>query len=788
MVPGKLLAITLARAYLGSSYGGKSMIGNIFRFVTFLAISFSALAGAETKNVRWTGAEDTDGSLAHVINVLNQKTGYGFKATDFRLIEEKPLATSHYVFYSQVGGGVPLKKKTLQIWRALDATGTLIQAEAFVDKPLSAETLRILSANVSLSSQSTMQIVRKLVRAHADDKSIRDVAWEDNWDNGALVRTVAITGKRGIHKFEISIRDRKVLSQRYNEFPQDDHRSAEYSVKAKIYPIYEEIEGGNNALLPRVDVDLRYLSSEVTQGNPDVFAPLKTVRYIDEKHDPVLGQTEEGRKLGFWSMTYLKGQARALSAKLPLQTNDLSKGPAVLDGRYASIHLEPNVPKAFKGLDFTPAVSSIFQPHWQKATDLEDTEELAVTNALRGKPLKTVNEAYDRQVRRLPNHDAASYINDGFDEVQMYWAINRLFESLQPMGFTDPELSTRPYRAYLFDPDVSMRDNAYYHDDTIHFTTYSGKHPNMARDNSTIWHEMGHGVQDRLMGDHYKFADTGGLNEGMADFVAQLVINDVTNTKPYPGKEKMRIINNTLFHVTNEVHDDGEAYGGAMNDLLEAAMAKWGRPGLTKVTDLTMETMRLARNHPAVTANVWFERMLFADQRGHSPVREPGELKELIVNSLGGRNYNVSGSKAVALYSVKNGEQEVVAGSPGSRQSPIKLELKAAEKRTFTLNLSVKSGDTFKYEYPLRVKVQWRGGPLQGAIAWENKAQEPFFYEIKNEGDVLPVTLSVRGACDEFNRDDKSCVDFAYVHIFNRGNDKKPVAKKRFYLRIYPKE
>src|SRR3954468_9296015 len=104
-------------------------------------------------------------------------------------------------------------------------------------------------------------------------------------------------------------------------------------------------------------------------------------------------------------------------------------------------------------------------------------------------------------------------------------------ESLHNMGFSDPELSTRPFNAFLYDPDISMRDNAYYTDDTINFTTYSPTAVNAARNNNTIWHELGHGVMDRLMGDFITLADTGGLSEGMADFVAQLVLHGITKGK-----------------------------------------------------------------------------------------------------------------------------------------------------------------------------------------------------------------------------------------------------------------
>jgi len=57
----------------------------------------------------------------------------------------------------------------------------------------------------------------------------------------------------------------------------------------------------------------------------------------------------------------------------------------------------------------------------------------------------------------LPNHDPVGYINDGYDEVQVYWSIDTLFESLHAMGFEDPELSTRPFNAFLYDPDIESR-------------------------------------------------------------------------------------------------------------------------------------------------------------------------------------------------------------------------------------------------------------------------------------------------------------------------------------------
>src|SRR5690606_38172490 len=138
-------------------------------------------------------------------------------------------------------------------------------------------------------------------------------------------------------------------------------------------------------------------------------------------------------------------------------------------------------------------------------------------------------------------------------------------------------------------------------------------------------------VMDRMMGDHLDLADTGGLSEGMADFIAALVTEAVTGGKDFPGYSDFRSGNRTGCFLTNEVHDDGKAYGGAMDDLMMLAISRYGHArGLHAVTDLTLEAMRLSRNHPELTAQEWFGRMLFADELGREGVREPGALGDLI--------------------------------------------------------------------------------------------------------------------------------------------------------------
>lgn len=746
-----------------------------------LCVAVGVAGAADPKSVRWTFKDDRNPDLSHVLERVKALTGITVSLSDLLVVENRNLANTHFTMLAQTAGKVPIKGNSIRIWTSLK-TGDALQVEARVQAPASPAMLRMLGANASLSSEETMRLVRSVTATHRDDARVDSVKWEDFWEGETLVRVVKAKAKHGTHVVRLSIPERRILSAEYVEFPQ----AGEINVPVKVYPYYEELEetASTITIMPRIDSDLRYVKGDVADVKGDPYAMLKESRYLESKLDPVRGLTVEGRKEGYWAPSFVKMLALDAFFKLPTVENSYARG-LVLEGRYATVNLHPDVTKKFAGLSFVPKASGQLKPDWRPMPEGTGWEWVPMS-ALLGKPITSEKDALDRPARRLPNHDPASYINDGFDELQVYWAVNQMFDSLRLMGFTDPELSTRRFHAFLYDPDITYRDNAFYTDDTINFTTYSPKQRNMARDNSTIWHELGHGVMDRLMGDLIVLADTGGLSEGMADFVAQLVLFDVSKGEPYPGQKNLRIYNKTGFSLTNEVHDDGESYGGSMNDVLTAALKKWGRPGLTKVTDMTLEAMRYARNHPGLTANDWFNKMLFADEVGNPPVREPGELRELILTALAGRNFNLDGAP-VAKFTMKNGNDEVTSKGPGSRDNPIPLKLSDADKASFDLSASLAGTPTYAFQYPVKVRVGLRGGPLQGAIHWHGEENTNLDFTLNSEAEAVKIPLTVDGKCDEINRPDGSCVDYAYVQIWNAGETWKPVAKKRFYLRILPK-
>lgn len=754
-----------------------------FALALVFALTAPLFARAESTpfTARWTAKDDAVADFSHIVDTLNGKAGTQLSLSDFMIFEDINLATSHFRMYVQTAAGLPIQNRSVRVWTDLK-TGQVIQVEAQIEPKTSTH---LFSAKVPLGklNQRTdanlqkrlLAIAKSRAMANNEDPHIRSIAQRDEWQSSDLVRVFTIKGKRGTHIVRVSLSTYKLLGYDYREFLKAD-QAGEMSVPAMIFPIYEDAEG---ILQPRAMAQLKHLKTRIAKVNQDPFSILRLRRYLSDKQDPVLGLTPQGQADGAWSMPDVKRHAALIRSQLPLSDNAFAAG-LILEGRYATVSLHPDASK-LAGLTFQPTISAQFKPQWSES---DSGDEMVPAASLLGRPLRSFEDAFLRPARRYADNNPTSLLNDGFDEIQVYYAIDTLMDSLQQMGFQDPELSTRPFNAFLYDPDISMRDNAFYTDDTINFTTYSPGSTNYARDNTTIWHELGHGVMDRLMGDTLNLTDSGGLAEGMADFVASLVIAKVTNGQSFEGQEKMRIVNRTAFFLTNESHDDGEAYGGSMYDLLNAARAKYGEAGTTKVADLTMEAMRLSRNSPSLDAPAWFNHMLFADELGHDPVRAPGELRVLILTALAGRNFEFDPASAAKL-TISYKDQDVDAGKDGSRGKPIVVSLHDQETAQFEVKIKAHGSSAYPLNFPLKVKLGFNGGPLQGSVHWVGEEQGNRELMLTAADQDVSAQLSVTGKCDAINREDGSCSDFVYIQIFRDG-DQKPIGKKRFYVRVKP--
>ncbi len=739
-------------------------------------------------------AQIKKGGMAPDLDALLEKarteTGVNFDKENIALIEDRDLATSHYKFYVQTSQFIPVAQTAIRVWSDKN-TGELILAEIHLDEKskkeeatLAAKYKKAKFSPGAFKSNTLKMAISKIaaeqVSKHATDKRVLGIKSQDQWQNGDLVRVVEVRGRRGTHRIVVSLLQNKVIEKSYMEFPQSE---AFTTLKANIFPMYEEVEGTGEKLNYEVK-ELKYLKTEIADGGENPLAGLGDAKFPEQRYNPVLAETEIGRQYDIWSEASIRRTVEGLTAAFPKKANDFTSG-LLLQGKFATVNLHPAIRDEFKGIDFDLKNGPNSMLSW---VETADGYVGVPRSGILGKPISAADELTNRIPFRLPKHDPIQYINQGFDEQQVYYSVTTLMEVLAEMGFTDPVLSTRPFHAFLYDPDIGMRNNAYYTDDTINFTTYSPENPNLARDNPTVWHELGHGVMERLMGSFLIFGDTkagyGGLSEGMADFVAKIVVEQQTNSQDFPGKYDFRIENNTGFYLTNEFHDEGESYGGVMKDMLAAAIDRDGKAGLEGFTDLTLETMRLTRNHPMLSARLWFEHMVYADSLG-STARAQGQFKGLIEKALAARNFAFSSDFKPASMKVTFGEQVLTNISPASREKPL-TACDASGTATYELKLALTSGDSEFIKFPATVKVEYKKGALQGALKWAGEATNPQVYTVNSADEILSIPLAVNTTeCDEVNQPDGSCKDYAYVQIYNEGG-LKPVAKKRFYLKVKP--
>ncbi len=730
---------------------------------------------------RWTYQQLPSAGLGDIITELNKRTGWNFQTSDFQIAEDRPLAYTHYQRWQQLRAGLPIAQASLRIWTTSDQQQAL-QVEASVEDS-SIQAPLILSQRLKNHSlpQDRLEATLLSYRNTTIKRPIRSERHQRAWEGNRLAEQATFITDRGTYELSIDVLSGAIIRQSYRSFPQVDPEPDQgLSLPSLAYPVYEEFNG---QLLAPVAVQLKYLNPAVQSTQTDPFSSLKQRRYLGNKLDRVLGNTVEGQEQGYWNFDWLTRESNRIKQGIPLRINAFAQG-LLLDGKYATINIHPNALAILTPLPYETLYGGQFNFDWKYIPETQDFE-VVPSGSLAGHPWFSSDALARPIIERHPQHDPKTYAASGFDEIQVYYAVNALFESLRPMGFLDPDLAERPFHAFLYNPDIESRDNAYYSNDTINFSTYSPYSGNLARDNTTIWHELGHGLMDRLMGPELNLADTGGLSEGMADFVAQLVLTAQTFGQSFPGQNDLRIFNQTGFFLTNEVHDDGEAYGGAMKAIMDAAISQHGRRGLTQVSDLILEAMRFSRDNPHLTAEDWFERVRFTDQIGRPGLREPGEMKPFIDAALTSRNFAPAGERV--NFSLSYAGQELDAGQPGTRDNEIAANIGRDEIAEYELKFDLQQGSTIQLRYPLTVKVSYDSWALQGALAWIGEDAGPLTYTLHESQHELTLPLGIYGRCDYANRDQDSCSDYAYVEIFESGAT-QAVAKKRFYVRLMPEQ
>lgn len=713
-----------------------------------------------------------------VINMVNARVGTNLRATDFSMVERTSLATSNFEMLVQMRAGKPIVASRLRIWK--NKVGQIIVVEAHVDKPsilngfglVAKSTERFLQKNYLEDTGNLLKqekMVRKVIAAH-HDSVVPKLEHEDVWKDEAFVRVFTGEGQRGVHQVTYLHSSGKVIETSYREH----HQGELPAIEAMGYKVYEQNWYNPLETMEPEVLELKYLNDKAVVQANDPFAVITTGPFLRSKYDEQRGSTMEGVQQGLWSYALVSAMADDAGKKIVVADNGFN-GPEglVLDGRYVSINVHPGARK------IVPEETLA----WRFGADIQQ-EMMSLMNGdmavlfktgLRG---RTYSSPADLMVTpmRDANHSVEAYLKDGVDQVQVYWAVTEMMEKLQTLGFTDPEISKRKFQAYLYNPDPFYKNNAFYVNDTINFTTYTASASNFARDNTTIWHEIGHGIIDRLLG-QITLTKGEGFHEGIADFLAEVVLQASSFQREFPGRAGQRIYNVSAFNFANEAHDDGEAFGGLMKDILDRAIAKWGQEGLYKMADLTFEAMRFTRGHPALDEQEWVEKLLFVDSRANLR-REAGEFRQMIEESLAPRNFSSDG-KELASMLVTIDDKVLKRGGVGGRNSPM-MRPKDVESRS-VMKVSLVDGKNFKFKYPMKIKVA-AGNGAEGPIDWidEDLGSKTVTLNAANEEAV--IQLGTTGKCDVLNLG-SSCRESMFIEAYAEG-DKKPRARQRVYIQL----
>jgi hypothetical protein len=761
---------------------------------------------------RFEQGELPSSDLSDLVKAISDKTGVQFKPSNFKKTDDVLLLTSHYQRYVQLISSTEVEGSSIRVWGSLESHEPLL-VEAFlvseVAPPTTLNSTLLKSPKFKLfdfnGPNSDFTEVLKIVnndlvtsfkRNEIVSVKTKNIYSSNNAVQG-FIRRIDIKEKYRTVTYDFANRTGMLLRKSVRDLPTKDHQTKTFSLPAHAYPLWEIVSSPNppDQLATPARVMLPNLLTAVPEINIGSYLSSKKLTFLDSMHKDGPLTLKEYIK-GFWNrelISFLFPDSWNNHTQNISNTINQSKKVRFF-GKNAIVFIHQDAPKIFKEnppkLDLGPQFSGNYTPIKNK--DGKDDYRLTFSPLYWGMPIINEDDLLSRapaaEGQKPQPENTPELLQSGFDEAQVYYATDSFLSTFQDLGFKDPELSTKPFVAILFNPDLEGKDNAFYTDNTINFMTYSADGMNMARDNSTIWHELGHGLQDRLMGPHIDSSEGYGLWEGMADFLAQIIIAEKFGKKDFELRDSLRILNNTYFYLTNESHDEGESYGGAMNVMLEALMDKFGdREGVLRMTDLTLETMRLTRDHPKLTAEVWFEQMKYVDtltRKIPNINRQPGELLQVINQSLAKRNY--SPSKAPARFDVSYKDQVLSDRDDGSRSSPIAIDPKGPKIQSFDLTLSLIDGDVTKFNYPVTVRIAFGGGALQGAMKWVGEENGPLDIVLDSPNSKFTAQLQVdTSTCDFINRNDGGCQDYAYLQVFNSEDVAKgqPIGKKRFYLR-----
>lgn len=168
---------------------------------------------------------------------------------------------------------------------------------------------------------------------------------------------------------------------------------------------------------------------------------------------------------------------------------------------------------------------------------------------------------------------------DGFEQVNAYYAVDGVQTYFQGLGFTDVNNEAQDLSI-----NTTTADNSWYtpSQDTITFGTGG---VDDAEDQEVVWHEYGHAVQDDQVPGFGSSAEGGAIGEGFGDYLAMTMTqansadtavtpwacvmdwDSTSYTSTTPHCIRRLDTGKTVADKTGEVHDDGEIWSNALFDI-----------------------------------------------------------------------------------------------------------------------------------------------------------------------------------------------------------------------------
>ncbi|MEV5003064.1 M4 family metallopeptidase [Nocardioides sp. LML1-1-1.1] len=218
---------------------------------------------------------------------------------------------------------------------------------------------------------------------------------------------------------------------------------------------------------------------------------------------------------------------------------------------------------------------------------------LDTSGYLRGTWAKVVNKTSGKQPAAYSATRAFGYTRDDdrFEQVNSYYAADRLQTYIRGLGFTDVNAEAQDLSV-----DTTTQDNSWYTPSTDVITIGTGGVDD-GEDQEVVWHEYGHAVQDDQVPGFGSSSDAGAIGEGFGDYLAATMSqagspdsattpwacvmdwDSTAYTSTTPHCIRRLDTAKTVANRTGEVHDDGEIWSHALWDVNKSL----GRDKATKI-------------------------------------------------------------------------------------------------------------------------------------------------------------------------------------------------------------